>query len=382
LARLLQVSTMAITLRSFLVPLANHFKSHGWQVDALAHGAESSAGLECFRNRREIGWSRKPWNPFSLSRAMSRVREVARDGDYHLVHVHTPIAAFITRLALARLRRTGKPKIIYTAHGFHFYRGGHPLKNAVFLTLEKLAGRWTDYLVVINREDEEAAKRHRIVPPGRLRYMPGIGVDTEHYAPGSVDENEVAEIRTGLGLPPAAPLFLMIAEFNPGKRHRDALRAFACLPDKRPHIALAGDGPLLACMRDLAGELGIAQRVHFLGHRSDIAALIRASVATILPSEREGLPRSVMESMSLGVPVIGSDIRGMRDLLGQGGGLLCPVGNVEELSQAMLWILQHPQEALAMGAEGREIVKEYDIRQILKLHEELYDQALAEVSLV
>lgn len=377
--KLLQVSTMAVTLRAFLVPVACRFRELGWRVDALARGVKGCAGLECFDRSHEIGWSRNPWNPFALAAAVARVREVVRNGGYHIVHVHTPVAAFITRLALAGLRRSSGPKVIYTAHGFHFYRGGRLLQNVLFGGLEKLAGRWTDYLVVINREDEEAARRYRLVTSARLRYMPGIGVDTEYYAPERVAASEVASVRAQLGLRADDPLFLMIAEFNPGKRHRDALAAFAGLPDQDCHLALAGEGPLQAGMRELARDLGIARRVHFLGHRPDIPALIRASVATLLPSEREGLPRSVMESMSLAVPVIAAEIRGVRDLLEQGGGIMFRVGDVAGLAGALTQILRHPREARAMGARGREIVLPFDIRNVLQMHEELYKQALSGV---
>ncbi|HET98486.1 MAG TPA: glycosyltransferase family 1 protein, partial [Desulfurivibrio alkaliphilus] len=149
MARLLQVGTVAITLRTFLLPIADHFTKKGWRVDALAHGAASVPRPPCFAECWEIGWSRNPWSVGSLWRAMARVREVVDRGDYDIVHVHTPVAAFITRLALARWRRAGRPQVIYTAHGFHFHRGGRPWKNVLFRGLEKLAGRWTDYLVVI-----------------------------------------------------------------------------------------------------------------------------------------------------------------------------------------------------------------------------------------
>jgi glycosyltransferase involved in cell wall biosynthesis len=147
-------------------------------------------------------------------------------------------------------------------------------------------------------------------------------------------------------------------------------------------------------IRHLARELGLAGRVHFLGVRQDIRELIRASISTILPSEREGLPRSIMESLCLQVPVIGTDIRGIRDLLGRESrsaraanpergefrcgdcGLLVPVGDVAALAQAMDWILCHPRHALHMGRTGRAKVTAYDIQRLLKLHEQLYAEAL------
>jgi glycosyltransferase involved in cell wall biosynthesis len=301
-------------------------------------------------------------------------------GGYDIVHVHTPVAAFVTRYALNDLRKQGKIKVIYTAHGFHFHRGGKPIKNLSFLTLEKLAGRWTDYMVVINREDEEAAKRYRIVPTERLRYIPGIGVDVEYYSPNAVSDSEVVRVRQELGLPPKTPLFLFIAEFNPGKRHRDTLRAFARLARPEVHLAFAGTGPLMEEMGRLASELGIQNQVHFLGFRQDIPGLIRASVATLLPSEREGLPRSIMESLSLEIPVIATEIRGICDLLAGGCGLLVKVGDVEGLAGAMARVLDYPEEAKAMGKRGREWMAAYELKHILKLYDSLYAEVMEELN--
>src|SRR5262249_22933246 len=159
--------------------------------------------------------------------------------------VHSPVAAFVARLALRHLRKRGKPRVIYTAHGFHFYEGRCRLRGALFRTLEQCAGRWTDFLVVINREDEQAARRYGIVPPARVRYMPGIGVDRWRYSAGAGSEADVARVRQELGVGSADRLFLMVAEFIARKRHRDALDALARLRRPEACLALAGAGPLL-----------------------------------------------------------------------------------------------------------------------------------------
>jgi glycosyltransferase involved in cell wall biosynthesis len=377
--RLLFVTTVPITLEGFLRPFSSHFRAQGWGVDAMAQGVSGCTEcVEAFDCVWEVNWSRNPLNLRNLLVAPRQIREiVAREG-YDLVHVHTPVAAFVTRYALRGLRRRGRPKIIYTAHGFHFYRGGPPLQNTLFLTLEKLAGRWTDHLVVINREDQEAAEHYNIVPPNRVHYIPGIGVDTQRYRPEAVSPAEVQRVRGEIGLKPEDKFFLMVARFSPGKRHRDALQAFSQLLHAKAHLVFAGTGPLMSKMQALAEDLGVRQRVHFLGHRRDIPALIRASVAVLLPSEREGLSRSAMESLSLEVPVVGTDIRGIRSLLEGGCGLLVKVGNVEGLAKALAWVMDHPHETQAMGRRGRDRMAAYDLRRILAFHETLYDEVLRE----
>lgn len=338
-----------------------------------------SADSDCvdtFDRVWDVEWSRNPMQPRNLFGVPSTIRDIVCQEDYDLVHVHTPVAAFVTRWALRKMRRTGRPQVIHTYHGFIFYEGGSAIPNLLFRTLERLAGRWSDDLVVINHEDEAAALDYNLIPPDRLTYMPGIGVDTEKLTPASVSSGEVDAARRTLGLAPEDRLFLMVAEFNPGKRHREAVEAFAQLGDGPYHLAFAGVGRMESAIRALVIERGLGGRVHFLGFRDDIPALMRASVAMLLPSEREGLPRSVMESLCLEVPVIGTDIRGIRDLMQEGGGCMVPVGDVRALADAMRWVLGHPAEAAESVRRGRQWMTTFDIQRVLTLHEELYRRAM------
>ena len=370
------VMTVALDFRAFLIPIANHFRTTGWRVDAAS--ADISGNSDCqagFDRIFDISWTRNPLNIVNFLRGLRQIRELVSRERYDIVHVHTPVAALLTRLALRNIRRTLPTTVIYTAHGFHFHPGASRVKNVIFIAIEALAARWTDFLVVINRTDEEAARKF-IIGVDRLMYMPGIGVDTRHYQAAQVLPADVKRFRGGLGLTPGQPLFLMIAELNPGKRHRDALTALTLMNDNTVHLALAGIGPLQQAIERQIDQLGLAGRVHLLGYRRDIPVLIRASLATLLPSEREGLPRAIMESLSLEVPAIGTDIRGVKDLLADGCGLLVPVGDTQALAQAMRAIVTKPELAAQMGQFGRRRMAEYDLTHIVQLHESLYQRAL------
>lgn len=379
--RILQVATIASALRSFLLPFAEHFRAQGWQVDGMAQGVSACDNcVKAFDQVWDVTWSRNPLDPRNLIVAPQTIQKIVEQQKYDIVHVHTPVAAFVTRYALQRFRKSKNCKIIYTAHGFHFYRGGSPLKNAAFLTLEKLAGYWTDYLVVMNQEDRDAIDHYQLLPSDRVRYMPGIGVDLEYYSPRAVSKAEVSQIRQALGIEQHHPLFLSVAEFIPRKRPQDILKAFARLDRANAHLVFADTGPLLEEMQRLASVLGVEDRVHFLGYRSDIPALMRASTAMLLASAQEGLPRSVMEALALELPVIGTAIRGTQDLLGGGCGRLVKVGDVEGLAQAMAWVLDHPQDAQLMVQRGRERMALYGLQSVLKQYETLYAEALEPVS--
>ena len=360
-----------------MLPWGQHFRSQGWRVDAMAKGVSSCPECrEAFDAVWEMDWSRNPLDPCNLVTVPGPLREIVLREKYDLVHVHTPVAAFVTRLALRGLRNQNKIRIIYTAHGFHFYRGAPAIRAFTFRSLEKLAGRWTDFLVVINQEDGEAARRLRLVPPERIRFMPGIGVDLRSYSRASISESEKQSLRDELQLGPSHRLFLMVAEFIPRKRHADVLRAVATLNRPEVRVAFAGNGPLVEEMKALALHLGIQERVRFLGFRKDVTALMSVSEALLLPSLAEGLPRSILEAHSIGLPVIGSDIRGTRDLLEGGKGLLVPVRDLAGLAESMRWVLEHTDEARQMGVAAQRDVSKYSIENILSAHEELYAEAL------
>lgn len=379
--RLLYVTTISNSLHGFIGPIATHFRTLGWTVDGMARNATTCPRCrDTFDNVFEAQWSRSPLDFRSLLAAVPKIRQIVAAGSYDFVHVHTPVAAFITRYALRNRKLQSKPAVIYTAHGFHFHPCGKPFQNHVFRSLERLAGRWTNRLVVINRTDEKAAAEYRIVPRDRIHYIPGIGIDTDLYAPHSVSPDDVEKVRTELGIGPRDPLLLMLAEFNPGKRHADAVRALAASGIPNVHLALAGFGPTEAAVRALARQRGLASRVHFLGLRNDVSALLRASVALILPSIREGLSRSVMESLSLEVPVLGTRIRGILDLVGEDAGMLVSPGDIEGLARSMRWMAEHPSEASQMGKIGRRRMQsQFHVREVIRGHEDLYQKSWSDL---
>jgi glycosyltransferase involved in cell wall biosynthesis len=371
---MLVVATVAVMVDSFLLPFARHYRRLGWEVDVLASGATESKGCrEAFDAVWHTGWSRAPLDFSGNLGSIRYVQKLVDEKQYDLVHVHSPIASFVTRLALRKKR--DRMKVVYTAHGFHFFSGAPSHKNLIFSRLEKVAGKWTDALVVMNREDEVAAKRHQIVDHSRLYYMPGIGIDLKQYSSSAVSDGEVIRVAQELGLAKGQSVFLKVAEMTPRKRHVDALRAFAAIPGPSV-LLLAGDGPLRNELQRLASDLGIAERVFFLGRRPDVPVLMKLSNTVILVSSQEGLPRCVMEAMAMGKPVIGTDIRGTRDLLAKGSGLLVPVGDITAIAAAMKELAENPALGVAMGQQGIEAVKEYDLDNVIRLHDELYDEVL------
>ena len=373
------VTTVASTLEAFLLPLADHFRADGWRVDALANGASSTAGVaDHFDERFDVQWSRNPLAPSNLLCTSRRVRRIVSENGYDIVHVHTPIAAFVTRYALRSLPRKTRPVVIYTAHGFHFYAGQHALPHALYRTMERVAARWTDFLVTVNREDLDAARVLGGVAPDRVRYIPGIGVDTSLYAPDAVPPAEAARIRAELGASPDQFLVTMIAEFGAVKRHWFALRAFGEVHDPRIVLALIGEGPLEAEVRAEVERAGLSSRVCFAGYRPDVPAVLVASDALLLVSGREGLNRSVLEAMATERPVLGTRTRGITDAIGDDGGWIVPKDDPAALARALDAAAADPREVERRGRAARERVQaKFSLDRIVNEYDGLYREALA-----
>lgn len=373
---LLVVTTVAETICAFLIPYVTRLVERGFAVDAMTSNvARLLANPSPFRRVFPMGFSR---DMFALSNAasISAVRAVIDRGRYDIVHVHTPIASFIVRFACRR-RNAHRPILIYTAHGFHFHSGGRRISNFVYTCLEKLAARWSDYIVVINEEDYVAARRRKFAPPERLRRMPGIGVNLRHFSRHAVPAHAVEDTQRSLPVPKGAKFVLSVGELTPNKRHQDAIRAFAML--KRPdlHLLIAGVGRFEPHLRKLVTDLKVGDRVKLLGFRNDIRELLICSSAFLFVTEREGLPRGLTEAMAMDVFCIATDVRGNRDLLGSLGRPLVPVGDLTAIVGAVEWMLANPKQVSEEVSKYAGMLAEYSEENVWRLHEELYANALA-----
>lgn len=373
------VTTVPVTLEAFLAPFARHFRENGWRVDALAAGASASPHIaQAYDSRFDVSWSRNPLSPGNFIGTPPAVRGIVERGAYDIVHVHTPIAAFVTRFALRGRTPGARPAVIYTAHGFHFYDGGSAMSNRLYHAAERAAAAWTDYLVTINHQDYDAARAFGTIDADRVRYVPGIGVDTDLYAPDATSPAAAAAIRSELGVPEEAFMLTMIAEFGPVKRHAHLFAALGQVMDPRVVLVLVGEGPLESSLREKATALGISDRIRWAGYRRDIPAILAASDALVLCSEREGLNRSVLEAMAAGKPVIGTATRGIADAITPDTGWVVDKNDTSGLAAAIAAASADPAEVRRRGSAARErAISEYSLPRIIEAYEELYREALA-----
>ena len=300
-------------------------------------------------------------NPFSLGniKAISQIKKLADTGKYDIIHCHTPLAAMCTRLACIDARKSGT-KLIYTAHGFHFYKGA-PLKNwMIFFPVEWICSFLTDVLITINKEDYHFAKRH--LHAKSTVYVPGIGIDTEKFRHG-----DGQKIRNELGISDDEIMLLSVGELNENKNHITVINALSKLKNP-PVYVIVGKGDLADHLQSEAERLGV--RVILTGYRPDVMDIYAAADIYILPSLREGLNVSLMEAMASGLPCAVSKIRGNVDLIDSYGGAL--------FNPTSVFDIQDKLKKLIMANNSKKM-SEYNQKKILRFSKEKVDYLMLKI---
>lgn len=257
-------------------------------------------------NHFQIDYSRNPIDIKRSVKAYKQLHKLFKDRCYAFSHCHTPVASVICRVVSHRM----KVKCIYTAHGFHFYKGA-PLKNwLIFYPIEKILSYWTDTLITINKEDYERAKKS--FKAKNVEYVPGIGIDIGKIDKVHCDRNS---IRNELGVLENEIMLFSVGELSSRKNHEIVIRAIKALNNKKIKYFIAGQGSLKNELIKVIEEENLEENIHLLGYRTDVIELCKASDIFVFPSKQEGLPVALMEAIACKVPVICSKIRGNIDLV-------------------------------------------------------------------
>ncbi len=351
--KIAQLCAVDFTLHHFLLPLMRAMRAAGHEVAGIC-----SEGPLLAQARSE-GFAvhgvaiDRSFNLFRHRQSYRALRDLFRRERFDLIHVHTPVAALVGRLAA---RRAGINRIVYTAHGFYFHERMAAPKRWAFMALEWLAGRTTDALFTQAEEDAATARRFALAK-GPLIAAIGNGVDPHDFRPASGD-GERAQIRAALGVDRDRLVILMIGRLVAEKGYPEL---FEAMRGVEATLWVAGERLPSDHAGSIAGAIGAAEsdpvlrnRVRFLGYRRDIAALMRGVDIFTLPSHREGMPRSVIEAMMTGLPVVGTDIRGTREeIVPEQTGLLVPVANASQLRAALNRLARDPALRRAWGEAGR-----------------------------
>lgn len=349
--RITVVTTVGRTIAAFLEDQIAELVDRGHRVTLLCAAPDELAALP---ERLRVEVVEAPWTRPLRSRSLPGVWRVTRSlpalCDADLVYVHTAIAATITRLALAT--RRDRPIVVYCAHGFAGAAARPWWRRTPPRLVEAILARYTDVVIVMNDEDEEWARRRDL----HVVRVPSVGFDLPEQRGERPPDRTTSD----------PVVLLTMAELTARKRIHLALEALAALPD-RYQLCVAGGGPEEHALRRRADELGVARRVEFIGHTTDPIGTLRRADIFVSTSEQEGLARSVLEAMAVGVPVVGLDARGVTDLIGRGAGVVVTAAHGAALAAAIEELWSDRDRRGRMVAAAAEVTANHGLDQVTPL---------------
>lgn len=359
--KILYVTTISGTM-GFFKEEFRHLQENGNTIDlACSYDENYKLNFDTSKMRiYNIPFSRSPYSRDNIL-AYKKLKSIIEDSQYDIVHCHTPIAAAITRLCCKKYRKKGT-KVIYTAHGFHFFKGAPFINWLIYFPIEWICSFWTDCLITINSEDYSIAKK--FFHAKRIKYVPGVGIDISKFSTVTVDKKDKC---SELGILNNKKILLSVGELNDNKNHETVIRAISGMD---VFYLIAGIGDKLDHLKDVAKEVGMEDRVKFLGFRNDIPELLAISDVFVFPSFREGLSVSLMEAMSSGKPAIVSKIRGNSDLIDHHGGILIDPYSIKDVRKAIKKIFL--RNFNAMGDYNKIKVKKFNLSNVLRKIDSIY----------
>lgn len=372
---LLVATVVKIHVNVFHIPCLKMFQEQGWETWVCSRNDYDNP-KECVipycDHYVDIPFERNPLKPGNV-KAYKMLREITEKEQFDLIYCHTPVGAMLARLAGISARKKGT-KVIYMAHGFHFYNGAPLLNWMIYYPAEKFLSRFTDGLITINQEDFQRAQKFYA---GKTVLIPGVGIDLDKF---QKKEPARQEIRNKLGIPESKIILMSVGELTKRKNHMVVIEALARLKEYNILYVICGDGPLKAQLRAKAEELGVRDRLKLLGFRKDIAELHKAADIFVFPSLQEGLPVAVMEAMASGLPIVASKIRGNEDLISNNqGGFLVKPKDSEQVAKAIEKMIQNPKKRGKMEERNLENIAKYGQETVLQKMDEFFNEIVGGV---
>ncbi len=345
-----------------VLELASALKERGFTVQVLAGSggvlfeALEQLGITCRKLEKMV----HPIKPGRDLAALKELRRVLQDLKPDLVTTHSNKAGFLGRLAARSLNIP----VVHTSHGFLFNQNMRTTAGRFYRFLEKRAARVGDRVIAVSESEFEAARTLGVIPAEKMVVV--------HNGLPDLGESFRAE----LGKEP--PRLVMVARFAPPKDHETLLKALGGLKDKQWTLDLVGDGPALKKTEELAGKLGLSERVNFLGIRGDVAQVLAGAQLFVLSSKREGFPLSILEAMRAGLPVVAARVGGVAEAVAEGeSGLLFTPGEAGCLEEKLEIFIDNPEQRKTMGDAGRErFVKYFTLDQMVEKTLSVYTSLL------
>ena len=352
-SKVMLICTTDNMIWQFLVPHIRQLRELGADVDCIC--AKTGFWFDELRdsfgfNMIDITMKRTPVNLTNL-KAYKQLIKLTKENKYDVIYCQQPVGGMMGRF----IGRKFKLPVIYTAHGFFFFKGNNPIKNFIYRTAEKIMSRWTDAIITMNFYDYNAAVKFKAKSVHKIN---GIGLNPKKFSNEKFDPDA---FRKELGIKKNEKVILSVSEFIKRKNYATMLQSFAelCKTRKDVKYILVGTGKLIEQMKALADTLGIRNKVIFTGYRKDIDKIMKISDVFFHQSFHEGLTMGIIEAMYFGLPVVASNVRGNAELIMPQGGILTHSKDVQSHIIALNHILNDPEMARKMSEFNKNHSKQY-----------------------
>ncbi|WP_339244671.1 glycosyltransferase family 4 protein [Paenibacillus sp. FSL R10-2796] len=341
---------------NFHIPDLIYLKENNFEVHVASNGTADSPSIDFKYN---VPFQRSPYKIDNI-KAFKQLKKIIVNNDFDIIHCHTPMGGVITRLAAISVGRKNT-KIIYTAHGFHFFKGAPLINWLMYYPIERWLARYTDLLITINKEDYRRALSFK---SKKVKYLPGVGLDTKKFAGIEIDRDKK---QIELEIPFNTLKLISVGELNKNKNHEIIIKAIAKLGNPNISYLICGVGEKEEYLKKLSQSLGVSSQVKFLGYRSDINEILKIVDVFVFPSFREGLSLALMEAMGSSLPVICSDIRGNTDLIeNEKGGYLVKPDDLNGFITSITKMIDNPELRESMGAYNIKYIEKFDRKNVLE----------------
>lgn len=359
------ITSTDVMMYQFLLPHVYFLYENGYIVDVACSYAEGyqDEGYHTFIRENlpkestmySVSLARNPYD-FENIKGLNELRTIMANNKYDVIWTNEPVMGVMTRLAAAKCRKSGT-KVLYMAHGYHFFKGA-PKKNWIYYPVEKIMSRYCDAMCMINWEDYEFTHKH--MPSVQVYHIDGIGFDSAKYERIKIDKEKK---RKELGFNTDDIILLSVGELQTRKNHEPVLRAIAEIDNKNVKYVICGWGELREHLLSVAEKLGLKDRFFLLGHRYDIPEILKMADIFIHPSLREGLGIAALEAMSAGLPIISSNVQGLKDFIQNGrNGFVCAPSDINSYRNAIEQLLKDSDLRAKMSKNNIVDSKKYDIQ--------------------
>ena len=362
--KVLFVASVTSHINAFHIPYLKMFKDAGYEVHVASKGEDK---IEYADKHFNVNFSRAPINKNNIG-AYKELKKIIEEGEYEVVQCNTPAASVITRLASKKARKKGT-RVIYMAHGFHFFKGA-PLKNwLLYYPIEKYLSKYTDDLITINEEDFEVASKK--FKAKNIHHIHGIGIDKAKFDT-DISKEEKEELRKSLDLKEDDFVILYVGELIDRKNQKMLIEAMKGL-EGNYKLLLVGKGESKDEYEKIINENNLSNKIHLLGFRRDVPRLLRIADIYVATSKMEGLPINILEARGSMLPIIVTNSRGQRELINNNeNGFIVEVGDVNALSEKIKILYENKKIRDKFKENSKKDIEKYCLENVYEEIKKIY----------